>query len=161
MISYYLPTIPNSNNLLSFQTSLQLNEIHSDSNFIGKNNNNNQDLTFNDKFDVNPYHDAHDNTLFFFRIMMNRSYRKYTKLQELLNNVSSLSNLLTLIFGLLVRTYKKRILSHLLIDKTIRFKKKSHKKSDDWTKIKLPKLQFHVISLELNKNKKMYGISSS
>ena len=85
---------------------------------------------------------------------MNRSYRKYTKLQELLNNVSSLSNLLTLIFGLLVRTYKKRILSHLLIDKTIRFKKKSHKKSDDWTKIKLPKLQFHVISLELNKNKK-------
>ena len=143
---------------MAFQTSLQYNEIHTDSNFIGENNNNNQVLTFNDKFDVDSYNDANDNTLFFFRIMMNRSkilyYRKYTKLQEVLNNVSSLTNLLTLIFGLLVRTYNKRILSHLLIDKTIRFKKKSHKKSDDWTKINLPKLEFNVIPFRIKQKQK-------
>ena len=158
MISYYLPIIPNYNNLLSFQTSLQLNEIHTDSNFIGVYNQRNDILTFNDKFELDIYPDAHDNTLFFLRIMMNRSkilyYRKYTKLQEVLNNVSSLTNLLILIFGLLVRSYNKRMLSHLLIEKTIRFKKKTHEKSNNWTKIKLPKLNIPLFPLRFKQKQK-------
>jgi hypothetical protein len=157
-ISYYFHTIPNSTNLLSFQTSLQYNEIHTDSNFIGVNNQRNDILTFNDKIELDIFPDAKNNTLFFLRIIMNRSkilyYRKYTKLQEVLNNVSSLTNLLILIFGLLVRSYNKRMLSHLFIEKTIRFKKKSHKKSDDWTKIKLTKLEFNVIPFRIKQKQK-------